>query len=99
MTEAASSRFRPIRMTSMCTILGVVPIALALGAGAESRASMGIAVIGGLSAGTAPTRYVSPSFYLLLQGRRQKIPATTLEAETKNPDQLAPPVEIPESVS
>jgi hydrophobe/amphiphile efflux-1 (HAE1) family protein len=99
MTEAASSRFRPILMTSMCTILGVVPIALALGAGAESRASMGIAVIGGLSAGTVLTLYVIPSFYLLLQGRRQKIPATTLEAETKNPDQLAPPVEIPESAS
>ena len=46
--EAAAARLRPILMTTLATILGILPIALALGAGAESRMSMGIAVIGGL---------------------------------------------------
>jgi multidrug efflux pump len=66
MVEAAGARFRPILMTSMCTILGVLPIALALGAGAESRVSMGIGVIGGLIVGTLLTLYIIPAFYLMI---------------------------------
>jgi multidrug efflux pump len=78
MKEAAASRFRPILMTSLCTILGVLPIALALGAGAESRVSMGIAVIGGLTVGTALTLYVIPALYLIIsQKRRAASPAPT----------------------
>ena len=53
-------------MTTLATILGIVPIALALGAGAESRVSMGIAVIGGLSCGVALTLFVIPAMYVLL---------------------------------
>jgi hydrophobe/amphiphile efflux-1 (HAE1) family protein len=64
--EAAASRFRPILMTSTCTILGVLPIALAFGAGAESRVSMGIGVIGGLTVGTVLTLYVIPALYLII---------------------------------
>ncbi len=70
MVEAASARFRPILMTSMCTILGVLPIALALGAGAESRVSMGIGVIGGLIVGTVLTLYVIPAFYLMISPKK-----------------------------
>ncbi len=77
MAEAAASRFRPILMTSMCTILGVLPIALALGAGAESRVSMGIGVIGGLVVGTVLTLYVVPSVYLLLNRAPAPQPATS----------------------
>jgi len=62
-TEAAESRFRPILMTSMSTILGILPIALALGAGSESRVSMGIAVIGGMAFATILTLYVIPAIY------------------------------------
>jgi hypothetical protein len=51
--EAAAARLRPILMTSLATVLGILPIALALGAGSESRMSMGIAVIGGLMLGSA----------------------------------------------
>jgi multidrug efflux pump len=61
--DAAVSRFRPILMTSLSTILGIMPIALALGAGSESRVSMGIAVIGGLVFSTVLTLYVIPAVY------------------------------------
>ncbi|MCR9133295.1 MAG: efflux RND transporter permease subunit [bacterium] len=61
--DASSARFRPILMTSISTVLGILPIALALGAGAESRTSMGIAVIGGLIIGSFLTLYVIPAMY------------------------------------
>ena len=61
--EAAVSRFRPILMTSLCTILGILPIALALGAGSESRVSMGIAVVGGMLFSTILTLFVIPAVY------------------------------------
>lgn len=64
--EAATARFRPILMTSISTTLGILPIALALGAGAESRVPMGIAVIGGLLVGTVLTLYVIPAIYTYL---------------------------------
>ena len=64
--EAAAVRFRPILMTALSTILGVLPIALALGAGAESRIPMGVAVIGGLVVGTVLALYVIPATYMYL---------------------------------
>jgi len=64
--EAAAVRFRPILMTALSTILGVLPIALALGAGAQSRMPMGIAVIGGLFVGTLLSLYVIPATYTFL---------------------------------
>jgi multidrug efflux pump len=67
--EAAAARLRPILMTTLATILGILPIALALGAGAESRVSMGIAVIGGLTCGGALTLFVIPAMYVLVKRR------------------------------
>ncbi len=67
--EAAELRFRPILMTSLSTILGTLPIALALGAGSESRVSMGIAIIGGLIFSTILTLYVIPAMYSYLSPR------------------------------
>jgi multidrug efflux pump len=61
--SAAAARFRPILMTSLSTILGILPIALGLGAGSESRVSMGIAVIGGLIFASGLTLYVIPAIY------------------------------------
>ncbi|MGJ3235389.1 efflux RND transporter permease subunit [Marivirga sp.] len=72
-TEAAKSRFRPILMTALSTILGILPIALALGAGSESRVSMGIAIIGGLIFATGLTLYVIPSIYSYFASKRARV--------------------------
>jgi multidrug efflux pump len=71
--DAAESRFRPILMTSMSTVLGILPIALALGAGSESRVSMGIAVIGGLMFATVLTLYVIPSIYSYFSSKEGRV--------------------------
>jgi multidrug efflux pump len=60
---AAASRFRPILMTSLATILGILPLALGLGEGAQSRVSMGIAVVGGMVFSTFLTLFVVPAIY------------------------------------
>jgi multidrug efflux pump len=73
--EAAAARLRPILMTTLATILGTLPIALALGAGAESRMSMGIAVIGGLVCGGALTLFVIPAIYVLIHRREPTVAA------------------------
>jgi multidrug efflux pump subunit AcrB len=65
--EAAQSRMRPVLMTSAAMIAGMVPMALALGEGAEATAPLGRAVIGGLAAATVATLFVLPSVYSLLQ--------------------------------
>ncbi len=64
--DAAAARLRPILMTSLSTVLGILPIALALGAGSESRVSMGIAVIGGLIFSTFLTLLIVPAVYTYL---------------------------------
>lgn len=69
---AAESRFRPIIMTSLSTILGILPIALALGAGSESRVSMGIAVIGGMLFATVLTLFVIPAIYSYFSGKEAR---------------------------
>lgn len=70
---AAKARFRPILMTSLSTTLGILPIALALGAGSESRVSMGIAVIGGLIFSTLLTLYIIPATYAVLSGKSKRM--------------------------
>ncbi len=62
--EASRRRFRPILMTALSTILGILPIALGLGAGGESRAPLGIAVTGGMLFSTLLTIYVVPATYI-----------------------------------
>jgi multidrug efflux pump len=64
--RAAISRFRPILMTSSAMILGILPIALSLGASSESRQSLGIAVVGGLFFATFLTLYIIPAIYSYL---------------------------------
>ncbi|MCC5918666.1 MAG: efflux RND transporter permease subunit [Cryomorphaceae bacterium] len=61
--DAAKERFRPILMTSMATVLGVLPIAIALGGASTSRIPMGVAIIGGLVFSLGLTLYVIPALY------------------------------------
>ncbi len=68
--QAASARFRPILMTTFSTVLGTLPIALALGAGAQSRVPLGLAVIGGMLLGSFLSLYVVPAAYRALAPRR-----------------------------
>ncbi len=64
--KAASVRLRPIMMTTLCTLLGLIPLAVGMGSGAEMQKPLAIAVIGGLSFSTVFTLFfVPPIFYLL----------------------------------
>jgi len=70
---AAAMRLRPILMTSISTILGILPIALAIGAGSESRRSMGIAIVGGLMFATLLTLFVIPAIYSYLSDKSKSV--------------------------
>jgi multidrug efflux pump len=70
--EAASLRLRPILMTTGAMVLGALPLALASGAGAESRQQIGWVIVGGMSLGTVLTLFVVPTMYTLLA--RKKVP-------------------------
>ena len=67
--RAGRTRFRPILMTSLCTILGLVPLALGMGPGAQMQQPLAIAVIGGLITNMLLTRLLIPVGYLVLVGR------------------------------
>lgn len=70
--EACSLRLRPILMTTLSTILGMLPIALGIGEGAELRQSMGVVLIGGLTTSTLLTLVVVPLIYLLFEEWKAK---------------------------
>ena len=80
-TEAATTRLRPILMTTAATILGHFPLVLVTGAGAEARNSIGIILVAGMFIGTLFTLFVLPSFYLLFAKRRVGLNQIT-EVET-----------------
>jgi multidrug efflux pump subunit AcrB len=69
--DATRARMRPVLMTSAAMIAGMIPMALALGEGAEATAPLGRAVIGGLAAATIATLIVLPSVYSLVQQTAQ----------------------------
>jgi multidrug efflux pump len=64
--ESATLRLRPILMTTGAMVLGAVPLALATGAGAESRQQIGWVIVGGMTLGTLLTLFVVPTAYMLL---------------------------------
>jgi HAE1 family hydrophobic/amphiphilic exporter-1 len=79
--EGAKLRFRPIMMTTLTTVLGLLPMALGIGQGSEMRTPMAITVIGGLLTSTLLTLLVVPVMYSLLD-RRSDVSATSKPAET-----------------
>ena len=81
--DAAAARLRPILMTSFSTVLGILPIALALGAGSESRVSMGIAVIGGLIFSTFLTLLIVPAVYSYFSRKTATVSNVTEQSEIK----------------
>ena len=70
--EASGLRLRPILMTTGAMVLGATPLALASGAGAESRRSIGLVIVGGISFGTVLTLFVVPTVYLILAGWQER---------------------------
>jgi multidrug efflux pump len=82
--SAAVARFRPILMTSFSTILGAVPIALALGAGSESRVAMGTAIIGGLTFATLLTLFVIPAMYAYISEKQKAVSNLADQIEDQN---------------
>ncbi len=84
--DAAAGRLRPILMTSLCAALGFLPIALALGAGSESRVSMGIVVVGGVLFSTLLTLYIIPALYTYLTPKTipHKTPESSFNPEPEH---------------
>ena len=75
------SRLRPVLMTSLTTILGMVPMSLGLGEGSEIWQPMGIAVVGGLLVSTLLTLFIVPSLYAMLEGRKERKEARKAELQ------------------
>jgi multidrug efflux pump len=80
--DAASQRLRPILMTTGAMVLGALPLALASGAGAESRQQIGWVIVGGMSLGTLLTIFVVPTMYTLFARRGTPGAITTQADET-----------------
>jgi multidrug efflux pump len=86
--DAAAQRFRPILMTSLATVFGVLPIALALGAAAKSRVSIGIVIIGGLLFSLGLTLFIIPALYTYLSSSKSRITSSVKES-TESDDTMS----------
>ncbi|MEW5730040.1 MAG: efflux RND transporter permease subunit, partial [Pseudomonadota bacterium] len=90
--EAAGLRLRPILMTTGAMVLGAIPLALATGAGAESRQQIGWVIVGGIAVGTAFTLFVVPTAYSLL-ARRHRAATLPPASKAREPHEESVPAE------
>src|SRR4029079_12856196 len=77
--EAASTRLRPVLMTSAATVFGHLPLVFVTGPGSQARNSIGMVLVTGMTVGTIFTLFVVPVFYLLIAAEHRKEPAAELE--------------------
>ncbi len=84
LVKASAQRLRPILMTTAAMVLGAIPLALAHGAGAESRIQIGWVIVGGMSLGTLLTVFVVPTMYTLFA--RKAIPGANTAVAREEPD-------------
>jgi multidrug efflux pump subunit AcrB len=90
--EACLERFRPILMTTMASLLGAVPLAVAIGPGSELRRPLGITIIGGLIVSQVLTLYTTPVIYLLLDGLHRRLWGSREGSIPKGPGPRATPL-------
>jgi multidrug efflux pump subunit AcrB len=74
LVEAGGVRLRPILMTTLCTLFGLLPLSLGLGAGSEMQRPLALAVIGGLALSTPITLYLVPTLLVAIRGRDYRLP-------------------------
>ena len=80
--QGATIRFRPILMTTLAAIMGALPIALGIGAGAEVRRPLGLAVVGGLVISQIVTLYLTPIFYTYMDEFQTWVDKRNAKGET-----------------
>jgi hydrophobic/amphiphilic exporter-1 (mainly G- bacteria), HAE1 family len=92
--EGCLIRFRPIMMTTMCALLGTLPIALGVGAGSESRRPLGMAVVGGLLFSQLLTLFLTPVVYIYLEKLQQKLSRLRRKKAKPVPPRVPEPVVV-----
>jgi HAE1 family hydrophobic/amphiphilic exporter-1 len=90
--EGCVIRFRPIMMTTMAALMATLPIALGIGAGAESRRPLGLAVVGGLLVSQVLTLYVTPVFFVYMEAFQEKVRSLFGKHKKEGASQIGTPI-------